>query len=72
MRLPAVPRGRNKHRPHPEEGAISAFTRVCDALWRPSRRARPGLDPGMAANTERTPSSFETPASANASPGSSG
>src|SRR5499427_6461228 len=25
-------------RPHPEEGAQSAFTRVFDALWRPSRR----------------------------------
>jgi hypothetical protein len=28
--------------PHPEEAAISAFTRVFDALWRPSRRRRRG------------------------------
>jgi hypothetical protein len=24
--------------PHPEEAVTSAFTRVCDALWPPSRR----------------------------------
>jgi hypothetical protein len=27
--------------PHPEVAAISAFTRLFDALWRPSKDARP-------------------------------
>jgi len=30
---------------HPEVRAISAFTRVFDALWRASKDARPGPSP---------------------------
>src|SRR5882762_2689025 len=37
--------------PHPEEAVESAFTRVCDALWLPSRRmagiALPATDLGF-------------------------
>ena len=32
-------------RPRPEERALSAFTRVFDALWRVSRRARAATSP---------------------------
>jgi len=39
--------GTCKLRPHPEEAAISAFTRVCDALWPPSRRMAAARVPAL-------------------------
>jgi hypothetical protein len=39
------PANETSFNPHPEEAAISAFTRVFNALWRPSRRMQARLWP---------------------------